>query len=108
MELTRRVLRRLGYSGWLLVSAVLAIIAGAGLVGAVSESSYSEENRSPEARIVIAAIAFSVASVALAVAIRHLRGKPGRLGLVRGLSLNVLTMLLIFLLIVVSLLSGPL
>jgi Na+/melibiose symporter-like transporter len=107
VELARRLLRRLAYSGWAFLSAVLAFIAGVGLVGAISESN-SEENRAPAARIAIAAIALLVAVITLVVVVQHLRGKPVRISLKGGLILTWVTVLLIFVGVVVGLASGRL
>lgn len=107
MQLARRFLRRIGYSGWALVSALLAFLAAAGLVSAISESG-SEENRAPEARIAIAAVATASALTAAFVMFRHLSGKPTRIGVAGGLLLTATTVLLVFLLVVVDLVSGPL
>src|SRR5271165_6699784 len=61
MEFAQRLLRRVGYLGWGLLSVVLTAIAGAGLAGAITRSAYdSQQNRAPEARIAIGALAFAV------------------------------------------------
>ena len=109
MDLARRILRSLGYSVWVTASCVLALLAGVGFIGSVSESSYdAHTNRAPEGRIAIAALALVIALSAIWTAIRRLRGKPGRVGLGAGLMLTATAALLILLLIVVELASGPL
>jgi drug/metabolite transporter (DMT)-like permease len=88
---------------------LLALVAGAGLVGGVLNASYDpHENRAPEARIVIAAIATAVGLAAVAVVVKRLRGAEGRGGLLAGLLLTAATVVLIALLVIVDLASGPL
>jgi hypothetical protein len=100
-------LTRLVHSSWTLVSAALTLIAGAGLAGAIVDST-SEENRAPEARIAIAALAFVVALTALVVVLRRLPRKPDGPGVVGVLVLNVLAVLLVFLLAIAESVSGRL
>ena len=109
MDLARRILRSLGYSAWVTASSVLALLAGVGFIGSVSEPSYdSHTNRAPEGRIAIAALALAVALSATWTVMRRLRGKPGRVGLGAGLMLTATAAMLILLLIVVDIASGPL
>jgi hypothetical protein len=109
MDFARRLLRRLGYSGWVLLSVVLALIAGAGLADAITHPTYDpHENRAPEARIALAAVALAVGLAAVSVPVQRLRGKHGRVGLTAGLILTLTTLLLIFLLVIVDIASGPL
>jgi hypothetical protein len=105
--LARRILRRIGYSGWALVSAVLVFLAGASLIAAIGESS-SEDNRAPAGRIVIAALATVSALTAAYVVARHVRGRRIRIGVAGGLLLTWTTVLLLFALFVVDIVSGPL
>ncbi|HWX73682.1 MAG TPA: hypothetical protein VNZ05_00150 [Solirubrobacteraceae bacterium] len=102
-------MRVLGYSVWLAAATLLAAIAGLGLAGAIANSSYDPHtNRDPAAQITIAALALCTGLGALSFAIRGLRGRRGPNGLVAGLALTVTTALLILLLALVELLSGPL
>jgi hypothetical protein len=105
----RRRWQLFGYSAWVLFSALLVLIAGVGVVGATVHSSYDpHENRAPAGRIVIAALALVVAVAAAGVAIQRLRGTNGKLGLGGGLALTCATVLLLFLLGLVEIASGPL
>lgn len=94
-------------SVWVLVAVAPTLIAGVALVESISESRYdAHENRAPEARIAIAAIATVVGLAAVTVAVQRLRGREGRLALLVGLVLA--TLLLIALDAIITLASGPL
>ena len=93
-------------SAWVLLSAAVTLIAGGALVASISESSYdATENRAPEARIAVAAIATAVGLAAVTVAVQRLRGREGRLGLLVVLVLA--TFMLIALDAIITLASGP-
>jgi hydrogenase-4 membrane subunit HyfE len=101
--------RLLLHSGWLLFSAVLVVIAGTVLVESIANSGYdAEENRAPEARIIVAAIATVLASAGISVVVQRLRGQHALLGAVGALLLTAATVVWIALFWVVQLLSGPL
>jgi len=88
-----------------LISAAVTVIAGGMLVAGISESSSdATENRAPEARIAVAAIATVVGLAAVTVALKRLRGREGRLGMLAGLVLA--TVLLITLEGIITLASG--
>jgi cell division protein FtsW (lipid II flippase) len=92
-------------SAWVLLSAAVTLVAGGVLVASISESSYdATENRAPEARIAVSAIATVVGLVAVTVAVQRLRGREGRLGTLAGLVLA--TVLLIALEGIITLASG--
>jgi hypothetical protein len=85
------------------------VFAVAALVGSIANSGYnSHENRAPEARIVLAALASLVGFAAVCVAVQRLVGRGGRVGWLGGLLLTWATALLIFVWMVVVLGSGPL
>ncbi|MFI5142726.1 MAG: hypothetical protein ACHQHM_01710 [Thermoanaerobaculales bacterium] len=108
MRSERRLWRLFLYSAWVLFSSFLALIAGAGLVGGILNSGYdSHENRAPEVRIAVAAVATAVGLAAVTVAAKRLRGGEGRRGLLTGLCLTAATVMLIALLGIVDLASGP-
>ena len=92
------------------LSAVCATsLAGAGLVGGILNSGYDpHENRAPEVRIAVAAVATEVGLAAVVVVVKRLLGGEGRGGLLAGLWLTAATALLIALLAIVDLASGPL
>ncbi len=105
----RRPWRLLVYSVWSLFSTLLTLLAGASLVGGILNARYDpHENRAPAARIAIAAIVTAVGLAAVAVVVKRLRGAEGRGGLLAGLLLTAATVLLIALLAIVDLASGPL
>jgi hypothetical protein len=84
------------FSAWVLLSAAATLIAGGMLVASVSESSYdATENRAPEARIAVAAIATAVGLGAVTVAVQRLRGREGRLGLLAGLVLATVVLIVL-------------
>jgi hypothetical protein len=98
----------LAYSVWLIAVALLAALAGVSLVDAIIHSSYDpHENRAPAGRIVIAALAFGTGLVACAFAVQRLRGKP-RSSFVADAALTTTTALLIVVLAIVEIASGPL
>jgi hypothetical protein len=99
--------RRIGYLAWALLAVLLALIAAWGLVNAIMNSG-STENRAPAGRIVLAAITLAVALVAASAVLGRLRGTDGRIGLVAGLALTGATIVLLFLLALGELASGPL
>lgn len=87
----------------------LALWAGASLVGSILNSGYDpHEDRAPAARIAIAAIAAAVSLAAVATVVKRLRGADGQEGLLAGLLLSAAAVLLIVLLAIVDLASGPL
>jgi hypothetical protein len=99
-------LRVLLQSAWLLLSIVPTAVAGAALATSIVNSSYdANENRAPEARIAIAAIATALGLATVSVAVRRLRGQEPRLWLLSGLLLCA-SVLLIALWIVVTIASG--
>jgi hypothetical protein len=101
--------RLLANLAWVLFSVLMALIAGAGLVGSIANSGYDpHEDRAPEARIAVAALATAVGLAAVTVAVRRLRGAEGRRGLLTGLCLTAATVMLIALLALVDIASGPL
>src|SRR4029077_11585896 len=76
VDLARRIFRSLGYATWLTVSNVVALLTGLGLLGACINSTYSEENRAPAGRIVVAAITFAVGPLNSGGAGSRPRGTP--------------------------------
>jgi hypothetical protein len=99
MRPVRRPWQLLGYSACVLLSTLLALIAGIYLLDVLVHAGYdSQENRAPAARIVVAAVALVVALAAETVAIRRLRGTEGKAGLGAWLALTGATVLLLFLL----------
>jgi hypothetical protein len=59
-----------------LLSLVPTVVAGAALAGSIAHSSYdATENRAPDARIAIAAIATALGLAAIGVAVQRLRGQ---------------------------------
>jgi hypothetical protein len=105
MRSSQRPWQLLFFSAWVLLSAAVTVIAGGTLVASVSESSYdATENRAPEARIAVAAIATAVGLAAVTAAVQRLRGREGRLALLAGLVLA--TVLLIALEGIITLASG--
>jgi hypothetical protein len=104
----RQTARLVASSVWLLVVTVLALLASVGLVGAVIESGYDpQENRAPVARIVVAVLACCAALPALALAAQRLLGKTNRSFALEA-ALALAAALLIFLLAIVEIASGPL
>lgn len=74
-----RLARGLAHASRVLVSVALAVIATATLVTTVVHSAYdSQENRAPEARIVVAAAATIVAFIAVVGAVRMVGGDRRR------------------------------
>ncbi len=109
MRSWRRPLQLLGYLAWMLMTVLLVAIAGLGLAGAIAHSAYDpHENRAPAARIAVAAVALAVALAALSISVRRLRGTRGKPELGAGLALTAATILLLFLLVLIELASGPL
>lgn len=103
----RQRLRLLGSVAWMLVSGLLALIAGTALGSSLVNSGYDDQqNRAPALRIALAAAAFVVALAALRVAVKRLRGKQS--SNIAAAILVALTLVLIFLLIIVAIASGPL
>jgi hydrogenase-4 membrane subunit HyfE len=101
--------RLLLHSAWLLFSAVLVVIAGAGLVDSIANSGYdAQENRAPEARIIVAAIATVLALAGIGVILQRLRRQQALLGPVGALLLTAATVVWIGLFWVVEILTGPL
>ncbi len=102
----RRTGRLFGTSIWFVVVALLALLAGLGLAGAITESG-AEDNRAPAGRIVFAALALCAALLALTLCIQRLRGEP-----IRALAWEVLVTATAAMLIVLSaavdIASGPL
>ena len=95
--------------GSLVLSVMAAFIAGIALIGSVSSSGYDpHENRAPEVRIIIAALAAAVGFAAVRVATRRVRGRSARQGPLGTLSLSAVTILLIVLWGIVVMASGPL
>jgi hypothetical protein len=89
-----------------LLSVVPTVIAGAALAGSIANSSYdATENRAPEARIAIAAIAVVLGLAAIGVAVQRLRRRETRRWLVSA-PLLWASVLLIALWFVVTLASG--
>ena len=77
----RRVLRPAS----VLLSLSLTVLAGAALTGSIANSSYdATENRAPEARIAIAAIATILGLAAIGVAVQRLRRRQARRWLASG------------------------
>jgi hypothetical protein len=107
MRSSQRPWQLLLFSVWVLLAVAPTAIAGAALVESISESRYdAHENRAPEARIAVAAIATAVGLAAVTVAVQRLGGREGRLGLLAGLVLA--TFLLIAFDAIITLASGPL
>jgi hypothetical protein len=95
----------LSFSAWVLLSAAVTAIAGGLLVASVSESSYNAtENRAPEVRIAVASIATVARLAAVIVAVRQVRGRERRLGLLAALAMA--TVLLIVLEGIITLATG--
>ena len=99
--------RRIGYVVWVLLSVLLALLTGLGLLDAIQESG-SLENRAPVERIVLAAIALAVALVTTNVVVRRSRAADGRVTLGAGLALTATTIVLLFLVALAGFASGPL
>lgn len=105
----RQRLRLIGSVAWTLVSGLLALIAGTGLVSSIANSGYDDQqNRVPALLIALAAAAFLVALAALRVAVKGLRRPDKQPSNIAAALLVALTLVLIFLLTIVSIASGPL
>jgi hypothetical protein len=106
----RRPWRLLVYSVWSLFSTLLTLLAGASLVGGILNAGYDpHENRAPAARIAIAAIATAVGLAAVGCcreAAARRRGARRAAGW--PLADRSDGVLLIALLAIVDLASGPL
>jgi hypothetical protein len=93
-------------SAWALLSLVPTYVAGTALADSIAHSSYdATENRAPEARIAIAAIATALGLAAVSVAVQRMRGREARLWPASAL-LSCASVLLIALWALVTLASG--
>jgi hypothetical protein len=92
MEVVRRAVRTIGYSAWILLSAVLAIVACVLFVLAAWTSFAT-----------LGALSFAAALATFYVLLRQLHRKPVRGGLLTGLVLSITTLLLTLLLVLAAL-----
>jgi hypothetical protein len=95
-------------SVWVLFTALLALIGALDLLGSILESG-SRFLRDPATRIAFAIPTAIVCFAALFVAVRSLRDRPvRRLGRSGAFTLTLLAVLMTFIFVIVSILSGPL
>lgn len=92
MDVVRRAVRTVGYSAWMLLSAVLVIVAAVLFVLAAWTSFAT-----------LGALSFAAALATLYVVLGHLHRKPVRGGLLTGLVLSMTTLLLTLLLVLAAL-----
>jgi hypothetical protein len=92
---------------WVVFAALLELLAVVDLVASIVESD-SQFVRKPVALIVVAAITWAVCTVALAAAVRGLRGRDGGFPAPIGVALTVAAVAMTGLFAVTSIATGPL
>jgi drug/metabolite transporter (DMT)-like permease len=92
MDVVRRAVRTIGYPAWVLLSAVLAIVAGV-LFALSAWTSFAT----------LGALAFAAALATFYVLLQQKHRKPVRGGLLTGLVLSITTLLLTLLLVLAAL-----
>ncbi len=97
----------LAYVGWVAFASLLELLAVADLVASIVESD-SQFVRNPLALIVVAAITWAVCTVALAAAVRGLRGSDRRFPVPIGVALTLAAVAMTVLYAVTSIATGPL
>jgi hypothetical protein len=97
-----RRLRMFLCSAWVLVSVAPAVTAGVALAYSVVHSSYSGENRAPEVRIVVAALALVAGLAAVSAALRQRLDRGGRAWLLAGGLMFLSSLLLVALWVIVD------
>jgi len=94
---------------WLAFVSLLALLAAAELVSGIVHSAYdAHENRAPAARIVLAALTLTASLLAATAVFQRLRGGKHPLRLGGSIAVTVLAVLLLLLLGLADIASGPL
>jgi len=99
--------KMLVYVGWVAFAALLELLAVADLVASIVESD-SQFVRKPVALIVVATITWAVCTVALAAAVRGLRGREKGFLAPIGVALTLAAIAMTGLFALASIATGPL